>query len=378
MAQKKKLFFYTCFEFGNAASNGICKKILAQMKVFANNGYDVDYTCTINGDVYVVSGGKRICIGKASKISSKLKQSRKLIGYLKDKKYDCAYIRYGLSDPWLITVLQDMKKKGARILMELPTYPYEGELSHTGLKGDFVAALDRKYRKKLKTAVDKIVTFSEDEEIFGIKTIRTCNGVDFDVVKKVEKTAHAADEIHLIAVAGLAKWHGYDRMISGIGKYYQNQGKRNIIFHVVGEGKELEKYRRISGEYHIEKHVILHGFQSGDALDAIYNRSDIGVSSLGLHRIGLKAASTLKSREYGAKGLPLITTCRLDFYPEDWKYQLVVPQDDSSIEMQDVIRFYDQIQAAGEDLAEIIRRETMKTASMEATFADILAFYAKA
>ena len=44
--------------------------------------------------------------------------------------------------------------------------------------------------------------------------------------------------IVLLAVATLAKWHGYERVIKGLYNYYADGGERNIIFNIVGNGEQ--------------------------------------------------------------------------------------------------------------------------------------------
>ena len=56
------------------------------------------------------------------------------------------------------------------MLLEIPTYPYDGEFTRI-CGGRLAAFLDRRCRKKLKGLADRVVTFTEDEEIFGIPTI---------------------------------------------------------------------------------------------------------------------------------------------------------------------------------------------------------------
>ena len=51
-------------------------------------------------------------------------------------------------------------------------------------------------------------------------------------------------EIRLVAVAGLAKWHGYDRLLEGLGEYYRTDVERKVIFHIVGEGPVREEYEQ--------------------------------------------------------------------------------------------------------------------------------------
>ena len=77
--------------------------------------------------------------------------------------------------------------------------------------------------------------------------------------------------------------------------------------HIVGEGSPIEEYKRIVEKYEIAEHVIFYGLKTGRELDSIYDQCSIGVENLGFHRTGVYRASTLKAREYAAKGLPFIT-----------------------------------------------------------------------
>ena len=57
---------------------------------------------------------------------------------------------------------------------------------------------------------------------------------------------------------------------------------------------------------YLENNVFFWGAKSGDELKDFVNRADIGIASLGMHRLGLNVASTLKVKEYCAYGLPFI------------------------------------------------------------------------
>ena len=94
--------------------------------------------------------------------------------------------------------------------------------------------IDEKNRKNLVKYIDRIVTYSNDDYVFNIKTIKTKNGIifeDYETVKESpEKNKNA---INLIAVAGFSFWHGYDRLLRGIGDYYNDEEKiekENLIF----------------------------------------------------------------------------------------------------------------------------------------------------
>lgn len=83
----------------------------------------------------------------------------------------------------------------------------------------------------------------------------------------------------------------------------------------------------------------------GDRLDAMYDLADIAIECLGMYRKNMSISSSLKSREYLAKGLPIVAGCKNDVINEKnpFKYYLEVPNDDSAIDVEKIIEFYDQI-----------------------------------
>jgi glycosyltransferase involved in cell wall biosynthesis len=163
-------------------------------------------------------------------------------------------------------------------------------------------------------------------------------------------------DINVIAVAVFSFWHGYDRFLRGMGQYYAAGGKRNILLHMVGDGVSMNEYKEIVEKYEIEDKVIFYGQKSGKELDKIYNISNIALECLGSHRKGISISSSLKSREYGAKGLPIITSNKIDYIPDDYKYQLRVPDDESTINMEQVIYFFDRIYQTEGDFEEVNKK----------------------
>lgn len=370
----KRILFITYWPFENEASNGICKKIRAQAEALSSFGMQVDLTYMKNGNMMVLADGKELQAGKARPVIGKMLASRQIKRYLKKSgtHVDGVYIRYALSDPWFLGLLRYLKKQRVRVLLEIPTYPYDGEFT-PDLRGRLAAFLDRRCRKKLKGLADRVVTFTEDEEIFGIATIRTVNGVDFSKVP-LQYRQEPDGALHLIAVAGLAPWHGYDRLLVGMGEYYQNGGTREAVFHLVGDGSELPLYKKLAAEYGLESRVRFYGFLSGDPLTEVYNRADIAVSCLGMYRKGMNRESSLKIREYSARGLPAIAVSPIDIFPPDWPYQMIVPNDDTPIDMQKVFAFGDALQKLRKEgmcVERIIREKARDKAEMKNTIREI-------
>ena len=272
-----------------------------------------------------------------------------------EKKYsevDFIYFRRSLIDSSLIKFLSRIKKNNPniKILFEIATYPYDDELSVLKKLPFYIK--EKVNRRKLKKIVDRIITFSEDDEIFGIPTIKTINGLDFKKVP-VRNPEPESNEINLIAVASIEYWHGYDRFLKGLGEYYKNEGRRNIKFHIVGDGTPINDYKKIVEELNIKEHVIFHGKKYGKELDEIYDKCSLAIACLGGHRKKLYLSSSLKSREYAAKGLPIISSISIDFIPDDYKYLLFFDSDESPINVDRVVEFYEKIYKDNDSFKEV-------------------------
>lgn len=262
---------------------------------------------------------------------------------LKVEKFDYVYVRYPRSEINFIKLLKSIKESGARIVVEIPTYPYHGEIGK-GIVAKTIAAVDILFRTRLKKYVERIVTYSDDRMIFGIETINTINGIIFDNIE-CKKDNQSQDVISLIGVAAIRSVQGWDRVIKGMNNYYSNGGTRKITFNIVGEGPYLNKYRNLVSEYGLDERVVFHGFQSGADLDRLYNSADIGINSIAIHRDKLKTESTLKTKEYVAKGLPIVSSYPVDaFDAEDHKkYVLEVAPDETPVQIESIINFNDRL-----------------------------------
>jgi glycosyltransferase involved in cell wall biosynthesis len=153
-----------------------------------------------------------------------------------------------------------MKKYGAKVVMEIPTYPYDSEYEAQGMSKQIF--FDRLFRNSLAKQLDAIVTFSDYDKIFGQKTIRISNGIDFDSVKMKSRINDTSKELNLIGVAEIHEWHGFDRLVKGLAEYYSKPQEYLVKFHVVGYffSTEVENvFRKIITDNHMENYVILYG-----------------------------------------------------------------------------------------------------------------------
>lgn len=338
----KKILYYTARDMTNP-SLGINKKIRNQIETLRKSFY-VDAVYRKNDDQLVLekNSGKEIILVSGMKRPYKVQGSRYLAKFLKKHSYEGCYIRYVFADGQFYKSLKEMAKADTRVILEIPTYPYDEEMLDS-LENRIVLFLDRMYRNRMKPYVDKIATYSCDREIYGIPAFQVINGVNFE---NIPLAVHPEQDtcIRMIAVADLAKWHGYDRLLRGIGEYYRKNGDREIHFYMVGQGKELELYQEIVREYGIEDKVTFCGSLYGGDLDRIYDKCTLAVECLGAHRKGLKLSSSLKSREYAAKGLPMITSVEIDVFDvQDYPYICMFQGNEEPIDLEKVIQFYDSI-----------------------------------
>lgn len=250
---------------------------------------------------------------------------------------DFLYIRQVYHDDSFTRYLRDIKRSNPniKIIYEIPTYPYDTE-SKISLSNFSFAAKERFSRLNAAKLMNAIVTFYSQKEIWGVPCIDLLNGYDFSKVQMPVRKK--SDTVHIMSVAVTAFWHGYDRVIEGLHEYYKNGGEENIVYHLVGN--IIPAHKKAVDEYGLQEHVIFYGRMSGDALKQVFEKSFIGIDVLGGHRKSYPVSGSLKSREYAAYGMSMITSSPIDYLPEDYPYQFVAPYDDSPLDMQAVMKFY--------------------------------------
>lgn len=247
--------------------------------------------------------------------------------YIRQVYHDASFVR------WLRTLRRQNPK--VKLVYEVPTYPYLTEQKTSRANAAF-RKKEARWAPRAAKYMDRIVTFYGQDEIWGVPCLKLINGFDFSQVELPERPA--PKDVQIISVAATAFWHGYDRLIEGIHQYYEYGGTERIVYHVVGT--ILPGLRQMVQDYHLEDHVIFHGRQSGEALKALYAQCYLGVDVLGGHRKNYPVSSSLKSREYAAYGLPILTSSPVDYLPEDYKYQLTAPYDDSPVSAAEILSFF--------------------------------------
>lgn len=329
--------------------SGISKKILAQANALKNQGLNVSLSYLKEKGKYKFEGRyiNEKMIDKYSGISIISKFQRRcayknLYNYIDANDIKLVYIRYiHFANPFFISFLKKLKKKSIIVLLELPTYPYDQEYRNAHLTAKLAFLIEIFFRKKFKNYVTRIITLSHDTTIFKIPTIQISNGIDANFINMVNKRKPDGD-LHLIGVATISFWHGYDRVIEGLYHYYKTEetGKKKVFFHIVGDTTNSESlhYKEMVKNYNLSNYVSFCGKKSGNELDNLFDLMDLAVGSLGCHRIGVHYIKSLKNREYCARGIPFFYS-ETDSDFEDKNFVYKVPADDTPINIEEIINF---------------------------------------
>ena len=332
--------------------SGISKKIIAQVDGLKENGHDVrlcmytplpDGSCVwmVDGDVIKNYGG-----GWKGKLLSKVNLSC-IERYVREEKIEFVYARsFHNANPFTIGMFRAFRRLGVPSVIEIPTYPYDHEYKNHSLLWKGALQIDRLFRHQLACMTDAIVTFTDHEKIFGQRTIRISNGIDFKKIPLRDGAKSGGDVLNVIAVAEVHYWHGFDRFIKALGEYYAAGGTRNIVFHIVGDiGRDIlegnensEGLNPLIDKYGIQQHVVFHGALYGEQLNDVFDICSFAVASLARHRSGITNIKTLKNREYAARGFAFMySETDSDFDAKPYVYK--VPADESIIDIDGMLQF---------------------------------------
>ena len=334
--------------------SGISKKIQYQVSALKNCGLDV-FLCHMTIDEKGFQ--RRVCNGTVIEnfgncvFAKFLKWIRfvSLTKFIIDNNIEFVYIRsFYNTNPSLLKMLKSLKNEGVKVVMELPTYPYDTEVKSAAisLSNRMIFLVNKIFRNRLGNYLTKIVTFSDYKEIHGVCTVNISKGIDFEQIKLKTTKTKQNKSIRLLGVAEIHYWHGYDRLIKGLAEYYErHEMLAEVYFDIIGGGiqSELNLLKDLVKGLNLEHYVTFYGESSGEVLDSFFEKADFGIASLGRHRSGITKIKTIKTREYAARGIPFIYS-ETDEDFDKMPYIIKAPADESSIDIDSIVKFYKSLE----------------------------------
>jgi len=252
-------------------------------------------------------------------------------------KSDVMFLRFSsLVSPFLFIPLLIAKARGVKIIYDIPT-PRSVVLKelNTTVSNPVIRAIKKLVSISSASWVlfpaNTIIQYAGESNWFSFgvkhKTLKQGNGIIIDETLPVCNASRSCPDINLIAVAQVADWHGYDRLIKAI-KQLESENIHHIHFKLVGNGDALIKLKQLAKEIDVNN-IEFTGELFNEDLSRAFENAHIGISSLGLHRKGLDEASDLKTREYMARGLTTIGVGSDPDFSENNEYRFCVTNDDT-------------------------------------------------
>ncbi|MFR8255352.1 MAG: glycosyltransferase [Ruthenibacterium sp.] len=262
-----------------------------------------------------------------------------------------------------------------KILLELPTYPYDKELS-TPLHRLPLLWQDRHYRSRLARYIDRIVVLSNYDEVFGIPTLKIRNGINLSVYRL--KKQNTSSTFNIGCAAQYARWHGIDRVLRGMAQYkrYSNP-KHSVHLYLAGEGPELNDLQKLTNQLGLQSEVTFCGKLNRKQLyEQLYDCCDIGVECLAIFRKNMDGvSSSIKSREYLAVGIPFIYSGKIDILEQNAvDFALKIPASEEPVDIQSVINAYNKLlqKETKKELSVRIRTYANQYASWQTTMSEVV------
>lgn len=346
MDTRKKLLYivrYPLYERFN-----LQQKFDGQMSAFDELGFDVYFIGFDEKHLYLINNDKKTVIGKThfgfpSYLHTLFYNDlhKAAVKAIESQKFDYVYWRSAPLWKSSCKLAKAIKRSEACFVYEIPTFSTNRESDMSFLRKVYNKYSDR-YRNEFENYIDYYVVIGEDAngEHKGKPAINIENGVDINKLRaRVPKDND--DSIHILALASMCYWHGYDRLIKSLSQY---RGDKEVIIHMVGgnDGGCLNDWKQLTKDLKLEEKVIFHNGMFGEELDEMVDMCDLGAASLG--RKDFQFISELKTREYIARGLPFIMAVDdVVLSKEEEKYWIKISNDDAIPDMVTIVRFAESI-----------------------------------
>lgn len=358
--------------FFDAAGIGVYRKIMAQCRVF-DKAFGTTYCTTRHGGIaYLIHQDEVI---EKRPTLSKMDFYECAKEWIEKYNQEQVYIRYNLGNKWLIDFVSWLKEKHIKSLVEIHTFDNINEFSDLGLKIE-----DRFYGYQLSDYYDTCVGYDDRDSYRGMKVISQVNGVDLarnPLSKTTEFDGKYKNSCVMTVVATLGIWGGYERLIKGLDEYYKNGGNRDLTLNIIGSGREYDYYVSLINELGLGERVHMIGpVRSESTLNDYYDVTDIGVGLMGAYkRDDNEKGSSIKMREYCARGIPIIYGYNDVGFSGDEEYLIRFPNNDSVIDINQVLALHDHVMLNRNAIANKMRKYIEERYTWDLILKPVIAYF---
>lgn len=348
------VLFTSAIDFTSSSSLGISSKVISQAKAAEEAGHDVLISKDYGRETRIERPGSgEVLASYVWEGCSRKGKYAFLRNWIMVNRVEALVVRFDHLDAVFCSFSRAVRASGTIVAVEFPTFPFESErdarhkrlldskryLSYIAHRA--YAHIENCRSKHAQLYFDYAITYLEDQTIWNVPNITYDNGIDLASIP-LKNNREPDGVIRLIAVAKFAPHHGIDRLVRGMACY---EGSRKVHLTLVGIGAESGALERLVREYGVGDMVTFAGIAVGKDLDKRFDDADIAIGSLGLHRIGIALGSTMKAREYCARGIPFVYSFPEKGFNGDERFALRLPNDDTPIDMDAIISFADEMAA---------------------------------
>lgn len=273
------------------------------------------------------------------------------------KEYDVIYFRDQIWTAPMSSIMEHAKKKNIITYMEIPTYPYYKEqmaVAANKAKAALVLALSFFSDKMYFRLVDHIpVVVSNSKIKMTEKMIPMTNGADtgfFDY-----QSHRAISGINIVGSGYLSTYHGFEKVIRSMDRYYKNGGTQSVFFYIAGEGPQKKMLKEMAKETGLTDRVFFLGELGREKLKELYKKASVSVGTLSLQKRGADTDTSLKTVESFVQGIPVIAAGKLpDPIVDDRMCFHINPKADS-FDMEGLCKFLNEYDI-GTDEIECLRK----------------------
>lgn len=354
----------------------IMQKVNGQIQSLKNLGYEVSFLCYDEGSIYLNRNGELIRISKTTFGPSKLYFH--LFSYMdlyksaeyviKTFGFDVVYIRAAPLNHCALGMFKAAAEK-SKVVVEISTYSKNGVKEPQSFLRKVYGFYSNSLWERATEYVDLFVLIGDYADTYcGRPAVNIDNGVSLDVIPIKEYIEPPDGKTHILAVASMSMWHGYDRLIKGFNEWDAPQ-KENYVIDLVGDEGDgsLNKWKLLVDDLGLNKQILFHGRKTGAELSYYYNIASIGVSSLGFYRLGYKVGSVLKLREYMARGLPFVYAHDDPGIKGDKPWCVKIVNEDIPVDMSILDGFIQSVKGR-QNLSEMLREYAEQNMTWEAQF----------
>lgn len=342
---KNKILYLTMAEV--SISSGVYKKIRSQAEAFERQGFETRILFVSDTDnIHYFKNGE-ISECSFARIEPEVKQ------YLMECSF--CYVRFELlRHKYFKRVLDLCAAINTQIVTEIPTFPpYQESFARAKAKfksGQFIGGLKTMAgagivagdMNTLANMSSMVCVVADDFKFKKTKTIRIENGIDLQ--RNQLAPYSKKNVINIIAVSNFAVWNGYDRAIGGLRQYYAFTPNRKVYLTFVGPLDNAPELQKQVKELGLENEVTFTGSLSGVELDEQYANADIALGALGNHRRKVFANSSLKVKEYAARGMLMVLSNAEGIERDILDNSFVVKSDESLIDFKSIVNWFDSIE----------------------------------